>query len=409
MPPISSSQPPGEAQATANHEVYDAVVIGGGPAGAAAALCLARCGRSVLVLEKDRFPRFHVGESLIPQDMELFADLGLLDDLARLPQSKKRGAEFALGDGSSGQRIRFNQSLTPGVRDTFNTERAVLDEALLDAARRAGAAVRVGARVEKVLRLRDGDCELELRGGETIHCRYVVDASGQSTLLGRHLKTRRNFDDPSLQKVAYFGHYEHVDRDNPLGDDDIAVVLCDEAWFWMIPIDQTRTSVGMVLDASTAKQVKRPAHEMLAWGVERCPLVRERVKNAKAPEKNHAARDYSYSCAPYAGPGYFLVGDAATFLDPVFSTGIYLGMEGGRRAAEHIDAVLSKTLSPAAARKNYTRFLRGGTQTFFRLIRAFYRKPFRDLFLSGDPPLDLHRAMIAVLAGQVFPLSLIHI
>lgn len=385
-----------------NDNTYDAIVLGGGPAGATAALVLAQAGRKVVVVEKTTFPRFHVGESLIPQDMAVFADLGLLDDFASLPKFKKTGVEFAMGDGSAGSRIKFAQSLTPGARETFNIERAVLDDAMLNAAKNAGAQVRSDCRVEKILQLQDGDVRVQTAQGE-LRGKYLIDATGQSTVVGRHLKNRQNFTDPSLQKIAYFGHFEHVDHDNALGEDEITMVLCDEGWFWMIPIDQTRTSIGMVLDAAVARQVKRPANQMLAWGIERCPLIRDRVKDAAYPQMNNSISDYSYSCAPFAGPGYFLVGDAATFLDPVFSTGIFLGMEGGREAAHQIDALLDGRTTPARAQKRYAKFLRTGTASFFRLIRAFYNPQFRDLFLNGEGPLQMHRAVIAVLAGQVFP------
>lgn len=394
--------PNNSANTSKNGSTYDAIVLGGGPAGATAALVLAQAGRKVVVVEKTTFPRFHVGESLIPQDMAVFADLGLLDDFESLPRFKKTGVEFAMGDDSAGSRIKFAQSLTPGVRDTFNIERAVLDDAMLNAAKNAGAEVRSDCRVEKILQLQDGDVRVQTAQGE-LRGKYLIDATGQSTVVGRHLKNRQNFTDPSLQKIAYFGHFEHVDHDNALGEDEITMVLCDEGWFWMIPIDQTRTSIGMVLDAAVARQVKRPANQMLAWGIERCPLIRDRVKDAVHPQMNNSISDYSYSCAPFAGPGYFLVGDAATFLDPVFSTGIFLGMEGGREAANQIDALLDSRTTPARAQKRYAAFLRTGTAPFFRLIRAFYNPQFRDLFLNGEGPLQMHRAVIAVLAGQVFP------
>ncbi len=379
---------------------FDAIVIGGGPTGATTGLCLARAGRSVLIIEKASFPRFHIGESLVPQNMEILRDLGLLEELSKLPQVEKTGAEFTMGNGQDTTRIRFTDSLLPGVEPTFNIERAAFDDCLLKAAEQAGAEVLQGAGVETIETLEDGRVEL-ITDGRTITAKVLVDASGQSTVLGRHLKTRKNFDQPGLQKIAYFGHFTNVKRSDGLDNGNIVLVMCEEAWFWMIPIDEHRTSIGMVLDTAVARQVKRPAQEMLFWGIERCPAVRRRLLDAGYPEKNGVISNYSYACKPYAGPGYFLVGDAATFIDPVFSTGIYLGMEGGRNLANLIDQQLSGKLSPEAARRRHIRFLEHGTKHFFRIIRHYYRHSFRELFLNGSGPMKVHRAVIAVLTGQV--------
>ena len=163
----------------------------------------------------------------------------------------------------------------------------------------------------------------------------------------------------------------------------------------------------MVLDADVAKAVQRrdgvPNHQMLAWGIARCPLIAERTTNATFPERNHVASDFSYTCAPYSGPGHFLIGDAATFLDPVFSTGVFLGLEGALAAADRLDRVLNGTLTPARARAGYDKFVKRATKHFFKLIQAFYDPAFRDLFLDGTGPLSMHRAAITLLAGHVLP------
>lgn len=379
---------------------YDVLIIGGGPSGATAAMLLARAGFQVLVIEKNRFPRFHVGESFLPINLALIRQFGLADRLAALPHVQKLGAEFAFGDATETTRIRFSDCLDDACPETFNIERAPFDDMLLRAAEDAGAEVVEDVAVRGVERLADGDVALDV-GGQSVSGKYLLDASGQATLLGKHLGTRRAF--PHHRKVAYFAHFENVKR---LEGDEAGhplIVMCDEGWFWAIPIDPRRTSIGLVLDADVARTIDEPAQQRLAWGIARCPLLRERTADAVFPDSNHVVADFSYTCAPYAGPGYFLVGDAGVFYDPVFSSGAGLSMMGAIEAANGVAAILGGTKSADAVRRSYCRFVDSGSSRFFRLINQFYQHSFRELLLTGRGPLQMHRALISLLAGHIFP------
>ena len=379
----------------------DAIIIGGGPAGATAGLLLARAGARVLILERATFPRFHIGESLLPRNFPLIQELGLETELRKLPHVPKLGVEFGLGDGSETARFTFDQGLLPGS-ETVNLDRAPFDAMLLDEARKAGAQVREDTAVKKVLHLADGEVRVEA-GGQELSGRWLIDASGQGTVVARHLGTRRASDDPRLQKIAYFEHFENVERAPGSEGGHPFLAMCEEGWFWMIPLDERRTSVGLVLDASVARTLDVPANRMLAWGIERCPAVQNRMQQASGPQTNQVTADFSYTCRPYAGPGYFLVGDAAAFLDPIFSTGVTLAMISAEQAAGQIVELLKGRIRPATARRRYIRFIEGSTGIFFRLIRQYYDHSFRELFLEAEGPLQVHRAVLSVLAGQVFP------
>ena len=379
----------------------DAINFGGGPAGSTAALVMARAGLRVKLLERTPHPRFHIGESLLPRNMALLRELGLEEALRTVPRVRKLGAEFVLGDGQDPGLFPFSMGLVPGADEAVNLERAPFDAMLLGEARKAGAEVAEGTVLKKVLRLEEGRAEIETGAGETLAARVLVDASGQSTVLGKHLGLRKTL--PDLKKVAYFGHFENVWR-RP-GDEGgyIVIVMTDDGWFWSIPLNETKTSIGLVMSLERSKSLGIPQDQILAWAIARCPAMRERTAEAVFPTETHVLADFSYRCAPYAGPGYFLIGDAAAFVDPIFSTGVCMGMMTGTEVARGIISIFRGEQSPERVRRRYARFIDDSTGVFFRLIRMYYHHSFRELFLTGQGPLEVHRAAMSILAGHVYP------
>lgn len=379
---------------------YDVVIIGGGPAGATAAIRCIRNGLSTIVLEKDHHPRFRIGESFLPRNLTLIRELGLSERLSQIPQVPKFGASFAMGDAEETTDFWFPPGPNGEENYAFNIERAPFDQMLFKTARDEGAEVHEDVAVKSIDRLADGDIALTSTLG-VVRGRIVLDASGQGTVVGRHLGLRKTL--PDLCRVAYYGHFTGVHRrEGKLGGSPL-IVMCDEGWFWLIPLDERRTSIGLVVRADVIKKAGVSADRALAWGIARCPLVRRLTANATAPQRNYVTADFSYRCAPFAGSGYFLVGDAATFVDPIFSTGVCMGMMSAVKAADAARDLLRGEARRERLRRAYCQYVDGSSSVFFRMVRGYYNHGFREMFLNGAGPLEVHTAILATLAGHVFP------
>jgi flavin-dependent dehydrogenase len=362
---------------------------------------LARARLKVVVLEKAKFPRFHIGESILPRNATLLRELGLWDSLQKLPHVPKYGAEFAMGDDPTSMCFTFDNGLVPGAV-VFNIERSVFDQMLMDEARAAGAEIREETSVMEIVRLDSNGVEVSL-GEQRLSGRMLLDASGHSTLVGRYRGTRRNFENPELQKVAYFEHFQKVERLPGMATGHPSIVMTKEGWFWLIGLDATKTSVGFVTRPEFVRTLNVPPNRVLAWAIARCPVVRHRMRDATGPIENRILSDFSYTCAPHAGPGFFMIGDAGCFLDPIFSTGVTLAMMGAVEAAKQTIAVLKGETNSETASRAYQRFVSGSTSVFWGLIKSYYNHSFRELFMNGQGPLQVHNAVISILAGQVFP------
>lgn len=379
---------------------YDVIVIGGGPSGATAARLLAQQNLKVAVFERDKKFPMRVGESLMPRVYDLIEELGLSDRMTRVGHFAKLGACFGFGDDKTMKRIAFTEGFGDGGTNAYNVERSSFDEMLLEAAADAGADVHRGCSVQSIESLEEDAVEVTV-GGQRVGAKFLIDASGANTLVARHLGLRKTL--PAFRKFAYFAQFTGVKRGEGSSAGDIVIVMCDEGWFWLIPIDEERTSVGLVLDSSFAKNSTIPAPDMLEWAIPRVPQVQARCENAVRVSPVCVKGDFSYTCKPYAGPGYFLCGDSAIFVDPIFSAGVCLGMMTAKRAAEAIISLLKGEVAPKKVREDYISFFEQSSSIYFRLNEAYYGQSFREFIVNPRKTFNINRAMITILGGHVFP------
>jgi len=380
---------------------HDVIVIGGGPAGAATAARLARLRRRVILFEKERFPRFHIGESLLPCSMELLAETGLGPALARADFLPKYAAEFLTPDGSRRCRYPFADGLVPGAPSSFEVDRSEFDQVLLEHAKAEGATVEEECQVVKFALDAPDGVEVTVRskdGAErTERAALLVDASGQSALVASRLGLREM--EPELKNVAVFSHYEGAARGSGLVEGDISVVLVPDGWWWVIPLRRDRTSVGFV-GPKGAFSGQKPDEAFLTAGLDAAPYLRERFRSARRVAPVRTISDWSYKSRALAGDRWLMVGDAGAFIDPVFSTGVHLGLTAAKRAAEAIERALTDRRFERSRFLAYEAGMRRLVDTYSELVKGFYRPEFCELLLSPSDRFGLRRAVTSLLAGQ---------
>lgn len=384
----------------------DVVVIGGGPAGATTATLIAQKGHSVCLLERERFPRFHIGESLMPETYWTLRRLGLVDRLQASPFVKKFSVQFVNDTGKESQPFYFFEVNPHESSQTWQVLRSEFDALLLDNARAYGVDVHVGARALDVLF--DGSRAVGVRYQEgdgparELAARVVVDASGQSTLIANRLKLRE--PDPYLRKASIWAYWEGAHRDPGL-DEGATLVLQTEGkkgWFWYIPLHNNVVSVGVVssLEDLLGKQ-RGTNHEAIYFEeVERCPAVKRRIEGARRVSGFYTTKDFSYRSTRLAGDGWVLVGDAFGFLDPIYSSGVFLALKSGELAADTVSDGLSRgDLSGEQLGRWGPEFIQG-MERMKRLVYAFYEGFSFGGFIRKHPEMKKH--IIDLLVGDLF-------
>ncbi|MEM0922175.1 MAG: NAD(P)/FAD-dependent oxidoreductase [Pseudomonadota bacterium] len=389
-------------------ETCDVFVLGGGPGGSAVATLLAEAGLRVVIAEKERHPRFHVGESLLPHSMPILKRLGVLDQVGGIGVEKP-GAEFISEDGSVNTVFAFTRALTPGPATAFQVRRQDFDALLFRRAADAGAET-LEETTARVISCNDGGAVIETNSESTgsdgavsgdvrlFQAGLLIDASGRSTLMAK--ARREKTPDPRNTSAAIFGHFRNVPRREGARGGNIRIHLTDPGWMWQIPLQEGITSIGLVAPGAHMAGRKTGIEAFFRAHAARHPDIAGLLAQSEPVGQMHATGNFSYRAASAHGPGHLKVGDAYGFIDPVFSTGVHLALNS---ACEAADAVLATRGDPVLRARRfaaYDRHIRRRIDYVSWFIYRIHDPAFREMMLHPRDILGIERAVISLLAGD---------
>ena len=390
---------------SAAKEQYDAIVIGGGPAGSTAATLIAQQGFDVLLLDREKFPRFRIGESLMPATYWTLERLGALDKMHASNFVKKYSVQFVTGSGKESAPFYFHEFDDHPSSQTWQVNRADFDKMLVDNGVEQGVELHEEANVRDVLMQGEAakGVDVEFADGtrKTIHSKVLVDASGQSSIISRRFGLKQV--DPKLQHIAYFTHYNGARREQGI-DEGATLVLATgsgKTWFWYIPLPDDVVSVGVVGPTNYLKSLGNDPAAIYDASLADCPGLQERLAHATAEREVRALRDFSYISNRIAGEGWILAGDAFGFLDPIYSTGVFLAMKSGEFAADAAVDGLKHGDTSATRLGQFGAQYVAGMEAMRKLVYAYYDENFSiPKFVKQHPHCRQH--IVNLLVGNVF-------